>query len=134
MRLRVLSMKSVLNYVAMLLLALWLPATQHCALEAAGLLDHECEAASAQPEHCDADACKTIESGNFVKQLGVPRITAAPDALFIATILISSVPEPGTEAAAILPHASPPGLVALHRTWSFVRRAALSPRAPSLIG
>jgi hypothetical protein len=57
--------------IALLLVALWLPATLHCQLESLGLeaifacADHPAETAHASGDGCTDQGCLTIESGQF---------------------------------------------------------------------
>ena len=63
------NVSSFRHVVALVLLALWLPATQHCGLEAAGLIGadgphvtHE-GCAGSNFDHCTHDGCNVVESG-----------------------------------------------------------------------
>jgi len=118
---------------ALLLLALWLPATLHCALEAAGfdLLfpcvdDHE-----AGTHHTDArDSCDVVEgtalkpAANSVR-LSQPVICVRVLGFVAPAFPILATP-PATGVSALV--AAPPEVA---RTWHFVVRAAPPPRAPS---
>lgn len=110
---------------------MWLPATEHCALEAAGLLTETC------PDGCAAtpgekDGCDTVENGAY-KLSGDTLKIPAPDLfvcvcyLYLHQIQLDAMRE-------LVP---PPG--ALYErphdwvsSWQFVRRAAPPSRAPSL--
>jgi hypothetical protein len=58
-----------LPIIVIVLLAAWLPATLHCAMETAGVLERSdcCESrddpVAATDEHCDADHCAVLEDG-----------------------------------------------------------------------
>lgn len=117
-------------FFAVLLLALWLPATLHCALEAAGCL-RAADCCDEQADGgCTRDSCDTLEAG-FVKsaslQVALPSFSA--DAASQLDSLTRRPPLPpvkgvtGTVAA-------PPEVA---RTWRFAVRAAPLPGAPSLI-
>lgn len=124
-------------FVALLLLALWLPATQHCDLEAAGLLagHDECHsgqdcAGGHQDDPCAADVCALVEDAAYKSTFAAITV-AAPTALTClcclheitpATVLISLVSPERTDA--------PPELAP---TWCFVTRTALPARAPDLV-
>lgn len=117
--------------IALVLLALWLPATLHCDLEAAGVKgilgchNHEipCNA------HCTADACHSIEGLSYqfdssLTKAPQPSLTllVAPLAFLVLTLV--AAPREGE----IEPAAAPPEVA---RTWHFVTRAAPPARAPA---
>lgn len=132
-------MHSARRIAAFLFVALWLPALLHCRLEAAGVLfNSECCDSSHRPAAkaaaaCVDDACDVAE-GEFTK----PASTAAPaPAPVLCTCLICleiAPPElaltPPLLTGVAEASAAPPEV---QRSWVFVARAALSPRAPSLI-
>lgn len=130
-------MSRLAKFAALLLLALWLPATLHCRLEGVGLAGlFTCPEASAQAEHSDdntahADNCQTIESGQFavIKSRIVPALLPAPVCVFVHCLLHVAPPAPAPEIFAC----SQTEPLLLQRTWQFVRRAALPARAPDLI-
>jgi hypothetical protein len=123
---------------AVVVMAVWLFATQHCGLEAAGLLaghDESAEGSSccSTSGGCENDGCATVEDGAY-----------RPD----QSALVISAPVLSVDAFLVLGDISPPrqlqAELALTRdaferphdwvtTWQFVQRAALSPRAPSVI-
>lgn len=110
------------SLIAALLLALWLPATLHCALEQAGLLPE----APTCSDHCATDNCDQFENGLFAKSASV--VLKAPAML---TPLGPPAPVPATVMVPrILPArmTCPPGLA---ENWQFVFRAAPWPGAPS---
>lgn len=126
------------NHLALLLLALWLPATLHCGFEAAGIgglfgcaIDHHAPDTGGTPTDPARDACDVVESGWF-KLADHPPATATP-ALHICLLSLLTPPP-------ALPLQPPAGRLAAHlaapreiaRTWHFVARAAPAPRAPSL--
>jgi len=125
--------------LALALVALWLPATLHCALEAAGLDDFfhcvndlhaPCDHSS--PADLPVDACNVIEDASF-KPASDTAVLPPPS--FCACLLCFVVPSP------VLALSSPPsGLTAriepppeVARTWHFTARAAPPSRAPSLL-
>lgn len=126
---------------ALALAALWLPATLHCDLKAAGLgelfhclVDHHATT-DLDSSHTPArDACEVIEGTAL--RLVTDTALVAPPALnpLCACLLFLAAPAP---ALALTPPPSglsdciePPPEVA--RTWHFTARAALPSRAPSL--
>lgn len=119
----------------MLLLALWVPVTMHCALETVpgfSFLQWCCSQDEApQPQHdCSQDSCSAVESG-FYKIEDNPTITPGL-ALLLAFAEWDWVAEPPTDTtSAFLPASlTPPELP---RFWQFSYRTALLPRAPSLV-
>jgi len=121
-----------------LVLAIWLPSSMHCSLEAAGMALVDCcahpHSSGEDPHPDDADpctpcpTCSLVESGAFfipslphgVKPVWsvvwwlTPNAPPPPPARFIA----------GFPAAAIPPKVPP--------SWQFLERAAPLPRPPSL--
>jgi len=120
--------------VAVLLLALWLPATQHCDLEAAGVmgLDHEHHGESAEHAPCPDHACHTLEEIGWVKDFDSVRVLP-PCALPLLDLLItlSATPLKSQWAYSGIVTDAAPELLRLSRTWVFTRRAAWPSRAPS---
>lgn len=123
---------------ALLLLACWLPATQHCGLEAAGLLPaaHADEAGPAccaedGAAPCERDGCDLVESASYLKA-GLSLKAPAPDLLLCARLFHLS-PAPGTvrsePAMPVVAAENPAGWVPVRH---FARRAAPRSRAPSL--
>lgn len=127
--------RPLLRIAALLLLALWLPATQHCGLEAAGLIDgaSECHDPTAcdaphNQSHCDLDNCQPVENSAY-NPAGNTILITAPLALFCLSDLPVITPETGVILSLAPERTNPPPELA--PTWQFVARAALSPRAPS---
>ena len=115
------------------LLALWLPATNHCRLEQLPGLrflaccDHE-DAAAPHHDDCRTDDCAAVESGLYKTVSG--RIQSPAPVLLTATLLAvvpDEIPVPPasqlTRSTAIAPGDS--------GGWQFSFRTALPPRAPS---
>jgi len=130
-------MPRVLRSIAALVLALiWLPATLHCGLKAAGWLesvetaccaDHD-EAPGEQPAGCSHNTCGLVESGEYQPATHFLKVATSATVVCFSS-LMEFVPEtlrvPESDAPAEAE--SPPEIP---RTWQFVARAALSPRAP----
>jgi hypothetical protein len=122
--------------VALFLAIFWMIATQHCGLEAAGVLAAHCEQASGAQgcggaDH-DGDACKTVESGEYKladvsSKVSPPQLVACVCLTYIAFAELR--PEPSAESLALGYFERAPNWVP---TWQFVQRAALTPRAPTL--
>jgi hypothetical protein len=119
----------------LLLMAIWLPATLHCRLEAAGLEPaHECCAengAQASAGDCRDDPCPTVEE-NLFKESSQGLTVSAPSAwdcdLDGAMMPGACASIPTVPALSPARHAPPPELEA---AWQFMARAAPPARAPS---
>ena len=115
------------------LLALWLPATLHCQLEAAGVFAEHCtdEGSLATNTGCTDDACPTIEDALY-KDSAASLTVAAPAECHIPDCCVRLLAADRRAAAPALSptrHAPPPEL---RVTWQFITRAAPPARAPSL--
>jgi hypothetical protein len=122
------------SYIAVLLLALWMPVTMCCEMEMAGVLS-ECgacqdeKAADGVASDCDVDGSAMIESGSVRLQHHV-LLVKAPD---LADFLLLAALSPDLAAPPALSldrTTAPPEWI---RSWQFVMRAALPSRAPSFI-
>lgn len=118
---------------AVLLAALWLPATAHCALGVAtDWFAESCElACSHDGDSAHADACVLIEDGGY--RLGSV-VTHAPAPSLCVLACLSCLHARLANAAAPL---APPAWATEHPrdwlpAWSFEIRAALPARAPDL--
>lgn len=123
------------KFVSLLLLALWLPVTLHCQLEAADLWpehdDHAATACCTPQQGCMKDACGVLEgdalrtADNFTRgPLPVP---------FVCLCLICFRPaEPVILAAPVPEQVAFRQALAWVPTWHFARRAAPWSGAPSL--
>jgi hypothetical protein len=124
------------SLVALVLLTLWLPITQHCGLEAAGLIEADashdavgCCRESSDP--CTHDGCAVVESG-FTKPALVA-LKVAPPAAACACLLCLPLWTPEPAAVPVLTAASPDRPLDWVPAWHFVRRAAPLSRAPSTL-
>lgn len=131
-------MRFLRRIAAFLLLAVWLTATQHCALEAAGLWgsSHEATAdacCSGSEDHCAHDGCDLVEGGSFHAanpwvKVPVPDLQAGAWLLCLQSLATDATAEPVAEFVAGVER--PLGWLP---TRHFARRAAPSPRAPASI-
>lgn len=123
--------------VAFVLLALWMPATQHCGLEAAGLIaadsgDKSVACCDPTATVCAYDSCHVIDQfapKTANDSLQVP----TPDFVACACLLCIQLLDRELSAAAdvsIVATDQPMGWVP---TWHFARRAAPLPRAPAIL-
>jgi hypothetical protein len=125
------------KFIALLLLALWLPVTQHCDLQAAGVLasPSDChEAADCPPEHqqksCESDNCQTVESSALQNSFTKLKLTA-PTALVCLCCLHDITP--ATISVRLISPAQTDVPPELAPTWQFTTRAAPAPRAPGYL-
>jgi len=126
--------RRVFSLIACVLAVLWLPATLHCGLEAAGLLNHDHESTTVDvdcADNCHKDSCAIVEDGGYkagTRLVNIPVPDLAPIWLGAVTPIYSEA----KSAPAVSPATtdSPPELV---RTWQFTARTALLPGAPSVL-
>jgi hypothetical protein len=126
-------MSRVVRFALWLLVALWLPATMHCQLEAAGLgeshQDSCCAGETADTgTDCLGDACANIEA-SLIKDSAPELYLGAPASLcpFCCAALVSAA---RTEPILSPERHAPP--LELKVAWQFLERAAPPARAPSL--
>jgi hypothetical protein len=126
-------MNRLKTMITLAVLALWLPATNHCRLELIPALEflaccvHE-NAAPHEDKDCETDGCATVEEG-FYKSDDLRITPVAPDFLLSAHALTLAVASSHPFYTA-LPTTAPPEL---SKVWQFSFRAAAPPRAPSLL-
>ena len=128
--------KAFRHVIALFLLALWLPATQHCDLEAAGIMAWEeighTHAESSCKQSCETDVCPTVEGASYNPASHLLRVL--PPDVFVVLHLIDLLPAPLViEDQEAFFTGDPPELQKILRTWQFSRRTALPARAPDLI-
>jgi hypothetical protein len=119
-----------LPFLSLLLLATWLPASEHCALEAAGIFAETCSDGCASA-CAEKDGCDLVENGQY-KPSGEILKVPAPD-LFVCgchscllRIQLNAARERVLPSGALVER--PRDWVP---TWQFVRRAAPPSRAPT---
>ncbi len=124
--------------IAVVLLALWLPATQYCTLMAAGVFADETQASA--PEHCcntndrcSRDACDLFENG-VTKPVSEASKVLAPDLSACLCFICLRFAQPGAVDESNLMVSAPEHPLDWESRWQFVRRAAPLARAPSLLG
>ncbi len=125
-------MRRLFQMVCLLLIAVWLPATHHCALEAVGLFSQTCADNCANGENGPTDGCGTVEDGAYKPSIDLVKV---PAPALLATV---------GHLCAFLAHVEPPCVTIISpgesfdrprdwvSTWQFVRRAAPPSRAPTL--
>jgi hypothetical protein len=122
---------------AVVVMAVWLFATQHCGLEAAGLFAAHDEQAEdtgccAAKGGCENDGCATVEDGEYrpdQRSLVISAPALAADLLPAGWEALLAAPLPADAESVWALDDRPHEWVT---TWQFVQRAALSPRAPSV--
>lgn len=116
--------------IAIVLLAMWLPATMHCGLEALGSETHVGGNLCDDKGSCDHDACDLLEAGGYM----------GGDVLKVQPVLLTAI-HPFAEIATWLAWCASPvtdeaekpplDFEARERSdWRFIRRAARLPGAP----
>ncbi len=116
------------------LLAVWLVATQYCGLEAAGVWDLASDSSGCCSESapCSKDGCEVVERGasasNSAVKVPAPGLQSCTCMLCIRLLVPTLIIEPSAKFADGMERPA-----AWVPEWHFERRAALSPRAPSLI-
>lgn len=124
-------MQRLRTIVAIVMAWLWLPATQHCGLEAAGVLTARCEHLGAVGcGHCAPDGCNAVESGSYKIGNGTPKVL--PPQLAACVCLNATAPVLVSEAA-VFSRSYEERPLEWVPSWQFARRAALLPGAPSLV-
>jgi hypothetical protein len=118
------------------LVALWLPATMHCRLEAAELFEAHVGCSSEHhakpiPDQCSDSLCPTVESSLF-QSAGNDLKASAPDAHVCPLLFaLCGLLYPEFAASSLSPERFPPPLD-LKVAWQFIQRAAPLARAPGL--
>lgn len=118
---------------ALLLLSLWLPATLHCDLEAAGLENWPgChDEAAHDSSHCTTDVCHPLESSAYKPDSAPVKVPPpALGALCLCFVAICTPPPTANVEPPATPPRPPPELA---RTWHFIARAAPPARAPDAL-
>ena len=119
---------------ALCMALLWVPATAHCRIEALGIDFVSCADAchDQAPDAPHNDGCGVVESGLY--KTGSHLVKVAPSLTTLCACFIAlPVLEPDAKSG--------PGIATAQSerprdwvpTWQFIQRAALSPRAPSLV-
>ena len=122
---------------AVVVMAVWLFATQHCGLEAAGLFAGHDGAAEGSnccsgSGGCENDGCATVEDGAYRPDQSALVISAPVLSVDAFLVLCDVIPPQRLQAEIQLPRDAFERPRDWVTTWQFVQRAALSPRAPSV--
>lgn len=120
------------------ILAFWALMTNHCRLELISGLEFlacspQSEPTPHQPSDCgdENNTCATVESGLYKAEDSQIVAAKAPVmAVAFACAILFDITALESPTRPIAPESSPPELV---RAWQFSFRAALPPRAPSLL-
>jgi len=133
-------MNRAYSLIALLLVTLWLPATEWCALQAAGLVPSptlkDGSTCTCPPgDNCGKDGCQNLERNLAEPTAPNDLMIGAPQEAFWAFqmwLLPAARQISLVESAGRLSRDHNDACFALMRTWQFVLRAALEPRLPSL--
>lgn len=126
-------MRHLSKFLALVLAALWLPVTQHCSLEAAGVLSWQC-ATDCESGGADfADGCVTVEKAP--SKVAAGRVEAQAPVLFACLglrdpVFSSLLAESDIADSQAASFERPGNWVPI---WSFSRRAAPPSRAPTVL-
>jgi hypothetical protein len=123
------------SYLAAFLAVFWLFATLHCELEAAEIFESHAVAdqvcCDGGEEHCSHDGCQLVEGGHYSVNPAA-KVSSPQLALCYCLICLSiGAVEVEAEDGYSPDYFERP--LDWVPTWQFVQRAALSPRAPSLM-
>lgn len=120
--------------MAVCLLAFWLVATHHCALEAAGLFDSHAKTEHAGctggEDHCAHDGCELVEDGGYRAEDSAIKVLSPQLSLCLTTLVAElAAPRPPVRIApAVAEQIFRP--MEWVPAWHFVRRAAAPAHAP----
>ena len=129
-------MSRLCKLAALLLVALWLPATLHCQLEGLGLdaifacADQPVDPAHSADGDCADDGCQTLEEGQFA--LSKSKIDPAILPVFACACVSCFMPVVPPSPAPEISAPRQDEMLPMQRTWQFARRAAPPARAPAL--
>lgn len=117
--------------LALVLVTLWFPVTQHCGLEAAGLIERQCATDCATGQVGSDDGCCAVEKtpskiGTDSARVSAPELVPGVCLLDIALFSLTTVVE--MRDFAVTGFEFPQNWVS---TWHFARRAAPPSRAPT---
>lgn len=123
------------KFIAILLLALWLPATMHCALEKLpgfAFLQTCCGDNEDQQESgdCGQDVCGAVESGLYKLEDNSVSVSAKAETSGSNLGSWKMIPRSAPVQQRELPSPAPPEIAG---SWQFSLRAALPVRAPSCV-
>ena len=125
------------HIIAVLLLALWMPATQHCNLQAAGLIDahgeHTDSACLGGGNPCSHDGCIMVEGITYKPSGDLLLKVPAPDLLVCSCFLCLQLVYRDLRIEPLTPVVAAEKPQAWVSIWHFVRRAAPLSRAPSVL-
>ncbi|MEO6873791.1 MAG: hypothetical protein ABI222_03105 [Opitutaceae bacterium] len=122
--------------LSLLLVALWLPATQHCAMQVTGLIPTTCpdEQSSCASQNAAIDGCSTVENAAYSQATPVLKAPVPILAGLVGFLCNHCVFEATAVAAVAFPRVTMDRPLDWVRTWQFTQRAALPARAPSILG
>lgn len=126
-------MQRLIKFTSFLLLAIWLPATLHCAIEAAGFATPHHTDCCAKDNDCKADLCANVESSLIKESAPVLDLAAhvADGGVLYLTAFFLGASERLAEPNLALFSQAPP--LEFSAGWQFLTRAAPPARAPSLL-
>lgn len=125
-------MQWLIKIVAFAVLALWLPATLHCNLEAAGVIAHEVvgSACDDTSDPCSRDSCDVVEDA-LARPTVVVAKTFAPTLTLCLCVVCSRLALTSPSETPTLAVSATERPIDWLPTWPFSRRTALPARAPN---
>ena len=114
-------------------LAIWLPATAHCAIASIpGLKFLACSSSASQagnqPAPCEKGCC-SVEKSQYLRENETVKVMQPDLAALIITAFLNFVPATTSESIQFVASNDPPELV---NVWQFIFRTALPARTPSI--
>lgn len=124
--------------IAVVLLALWLPATQYCTLVAAGVFADEAQASAPEQccntnDWCSRGACDLFENGVTNPVSAASKVLAPDLSACLCFICLRYAQSDSVDESTLMVSAFEHSRDWESR-WQFVRRAASLARAPSVVG
>ncbi len=126
-------MRRLSRLLSFLLLTAWFPVTQHCSLEAAGLLAQGCADNCVLAQTHSVDGCGAVEAGLYKAsadaiKVPAPELLACDGFFFLQISSLVEFVEP-----ALVPVGAVERPLDWVTMWRFVRRAAPPSRAPAFL-
>lgn len=121
------------HLVSAILALAWVPMTQHCLLEATGVVAAHCEhSQNSSGDGCTLDGCKALETGSYKVGSANP-VVKAPGVAMMVFVTQEPVTVPLIAVQSGQPKEGFERPLDWVPSWHFVRRSALPSRAPSLV-
>jgi hypothetical protein len=124
-------------FAAVFALTVWLGASQHCNLEAVGILSHQEEGGTtccpSSTDGCHTDGCKVVESAAYRVATNSTSLLVPDFAICGCLFCLSLVVPPSDDALCASVRTSIDRMLPWVPTWHFDRRTVAAPGAPSFL-